>query len=50
MLDRGSSITSDPLFCQTPGPVANTALHMTDGVLAVGESAESRHPHVKLCG
>ena len=50
MLDRGSSITSDPLFCQTYPGVSNTRLQMTGGVISLGESAGLRHPHVKLCG
>ena len=44
MLDRGSSITSDPLFCQIAGAPANTPHHMTTGVANHANLRDCRNP------
>lgn len=49
MLDRGSSTTSDPLFCQIPARVSNTTRSMTVNGIAFRESAGRPHPRAKLC-
>jgi hypothetical protein len=49
MLDRGSSMRSDPLFCQILGGVENTRPHMTSDFADIRRSAASRHPSARLC-